>query len=50
MEIGLVLAKMVWNFDWELVDEGWRGFEEEKVYALWQKSEFLVRLGLVRQG
>ncbi|KAI9841643.1 MAG: hypothetical protein M1837_000490 [Sclerophora amabilis] len=43
MEISLVLAKMVWNFDWELeVDSS--TFEDEKVYALWQKSPLNVRL------
>ena len=45
MEIGLVLARMVWNFEWELVADGKGcGFEEEKVYALWQKSGLVVRL------
>ncbi|KAL5363703.1 cytochrome P450 [Aspergillus floccosus] len=42
MEIGLVLAKMVWHFDWQLASSCC--FEEEKVYALWQKSPMELRL------
>ena len=43
MEVSLILARMVWNFDWELVSPCAR-FEGEKVYALWQKSEMRLRL------
>ncbi|KAI5795730.1 cytochrome P450 [Geopyxis carbonaria] len=43
MEISLVLARMVWNFDWELEIPGSTTFEEEKVYALWQKSSLNLR-------
>lgn len=46
MEVSLILARMVWNFDWELQMEmpGENGFEREKVFALWQKSEMRLRL------
>lgn len=44
MEISLVIAKMVWTFDWTLADDGYLGFEEEKVYALWQKSPLKLKL------
>lgn len=43
MEISLILARMVWNFDWELEVPGSTTFEEEKVYALWQKSSLNLR-------
>jgi cytochrome P450 len=43
MEIGLVLAKMVWHFEWELASSACC-FEQEKVYALWQKSPMELRL------
>lgn len=43
MEIGLVLARMVWTFDWDCDIEG-STFEHEKVYALWQKSPLKIRL------
>ncbi|KAF9888184.1 hypothetical protein FE257_009179 [Aspergillus nanangensis] len=43
MEIGLVLAKMVWHFDWELASSTC-SFEQEKVYALWQKSSMEIKL------
>ncbi|GAB1215534.1 hypothetical protein ATERTT37_004725 [Aspergillus terreus] len=42
MEIGVVLAKMVWHFEWELSSSCC--FEKEKVYALWQKSPMELRL------
>ncbi|GES63960.1 hypothetical protein ATEIFO6365_0008003000 [Aspergillus terreus] len=42
MEIGLVLAKMVWHFEWELASSCC--FEEAKAYALWQKSPMELRL------
>lgn len=44
MEISLVMANMVWTFDWTLADEDYKGFENEKVYALWQKSPLKLRL------
>lgn len=44
MEMSLVIAKMVWTFDWTLADDGYLGFEEEKVYALWQKSPLKLKL------
>lgn len=43
MEISLVLVKMMWNFDWVLDSPAPR-FEEEKVYALWQKSPMNLKL------
>lgn len=43
MEVSLILAKMVWNFDWELLSPCTR-FEQEEVYALWQKSEMKLKL------
>ena len=44
MEISLNLARMVWNLDWELEDKANAKFEEEKVYALWQKSPLMLKL------
>lgn len=42
MEVGLVLARMLWNFDWQAGEEN-LSFEDEKVYALWQKSTLNMR-------
>ena len=43
MEVSLILAKMVWNFDWALHHPDPK-FEQQKVYALWQKSELKLEL------
>lgn len=42
MEVSLVLARMLWNFDWEPSEKN-LSFEDEKVYALWQKSSLNMR-------
>ncbi|KAF1829995.1 cytochrome P450 [Decorospora gaudefroyi] len=44
MEISLVITKIVWTFDWALADEGSLAFENEKVYALWQKNPLNLKL------
>lgn len=41
MEVSLVLARMLWNFDW--LAGGKLRFEDEKVYALWQKSSLVMQ-------
>jgi len=41
MEVSLVLARMLWNFDWKAERES-LAFENEKVYALWQKSSLVM--------
>ncbi|CAJ0550030.1 Ff.00g099600.m01.CDS01 [Fusarium sp. VM40] len=45
MEVSLVLARMLWNFDWQAGEKD-LSFEDEKVYALWQKSTLNIRFTL----
>lgn len=42
MEVSLVLARMLWNFDWQAGKKN-LAFENEKVYALWQKSSLVMQ-------
>jgi cytochrome P450 len=43
-EMKLILAKLVWHFDMELVDkdEDWVG--KQHIYGLWDKEPLLVKL------
>ena len=41
-EMRLILAKMVWNFDMELLTKG--DWADQKVYILYQKTPLRVKL------
>ncbi|KAM5354702.1 hypothetical protein ACJ41O_001349 [Fusarium nematophilum] len=43
LEMTIILAKMVWMYDWELVDTELDFFGEAKLYLLWEKPSLLVR-------
>jgi cytochrome P450 len=42
-EIRLILAKLIWNFDFELVDkeDNWL---DQRVLLLWEKKPLVVRV------
>lgn len=42
-EIRLTLAKLLWNFDFELVDDDDRWLTEQKVYLIWEKPPLMVK-------
>lgn len=42
-EIRTILARLIWNFDMELLDEC-KGWEDQKVFILWDKPSIMVRL------
>jgi hypothetical protein len=39
-----VLAKLLWNFDFELCKESEKWAETQKVFVLWEKRPLMVRL------
>ena len=42
LEMRIILAKLVWSFEWELVEDiDWE--EETRMYLLWKKPELRVR-------
>ncbi|KAJ2893597.1 hypothetical protein MKZ38_008420 [Zalerion maritima] len=43
LEIRIILAKMVWAYDWELVDKELEFFEQTEMYLLWKKPSMFVR-------
>ena len=44
MQSRIVLAKMIWQFDWEWVNEGQVEWERDvKLYSLWEKPSVIVR-------
>jgi hypothetical protein len=45
MEVSLVLVRMLWNFRWQSNEKNLT-FEDEKVYALWQKSSLNMQFTL----
>ncbi|KAL4939387.1 cytochrome P450 [Aspergillus oleicola] len=42
-EMRVILARVLWNFDLELLPES-DGWEKQKVYTLWDKGPLMVRL------
>jgi len=47
MEMRLILARLLWNFDIELCKES-EGWSKQRVFMLWEKPELNVRLTLRR--
>ena len=51
MELRILLAKMVWWFDWEMAEENWAkevDWERDtKMYTLWKKPALMVRFTTV---
>ncbi|KAF4948832.1 hypothetical protein FSARC_13638 [Fusarium sarcochroum] len=43
LEMRIILAKMVWLYDWELVNTELDFFQEARLYLLWDKPSVLVR-------
>ncbi|KAK0673247.1 putative isotrichodermin C-15 hydroxylase [Cercophora samala] len=48
-EMRLILARLLWNFDLELMPES-ENWSEQKIYMLWQKGALNVRLAPVVRG
>lgn len=49
MEMSLILAKMLWRYDLELVNEELDWLGESKVHVMWWKPELMVRF-MVRKA
>jgi aspirochlorine biosynthesis cytochrome P450 monooxygenase len=43
-EMRLILAKILWHFDFELAPESVGWAEKQRVFALWEKRDLIVRL------
>jgi hypothetical protein len=43
-EMRLIMAKLVWNFDFELDPRSQDWIEQNKVYLLWEKPQLFIRL------
>ncbi|KAL9007716.1 MAG: hypothetical protein Q9180_009591, partial [Flavoplaca navasiana] len=43
LELRLILARVLWEFDFELVDKEWR-WEGQKSWILWEKRGLEVRI------
>jgi cytochrome P450 len=48
-EMRLIMAKVLFNFDLELVDKRGDWMEGQKVFTLWQKPSLMVRLHPVQR-
>lgn len=45
----LLLAKLLWHFDWEL-GEGMKGWTRQKSFAIWERGPLVVKLMPVVRG
>ncbi|KAL1598982.1 hypothetical protein SLS60_008128 [Paraconiothyrium brasiliense] len=43
MELRVILAKMVWTYEWEMVDKNIDWVQDNKMYLLWKKPEMKMR-------
>lgn len=48
-EMRLIVAKLLFNFDLELVDKETDWLEGQKVFTLWEKPALMVKLHPVRR-
>jgi hypothetical protein len=48
-EMRLIVAKILFHFDLELVDKTRDWLKGQKVFTLWQKPSLMVKLTLVRR-
>ena len=44
MDMRVILAKIMWSFDFNLVDDGFDWMAENKSLVIWQKRALNVRL------
>jgi len=43
LEMRIILAKMAWAYDWELVDKDIDWYRDSRMYLLWKKPDMRVR-------
>lgn len=43
MDLRLILAKIIWTFDFKLADESFDWLAESKSYVSWQKAELRIQ-------
>ncbi|KAH8694348.1 hypothetical protein BGZ61DRAFT_352880, partial [Ilyonectria robusta] len=48
-EMRLILARIIWNFDLELVEESKNWMKDQHMFILWEKGPLMVRLKNARQ-
>jgi cytochrome P450 len=46
-EMRLILTKVLYNFDIELLPESANWIDDQKVYSLWQKTPLMVKVKAV---
>jgi cytochrome P450 len=49
-EMRLILTKVLYNFDLELLPESANWIDDQKVYSLWQKTPLMVRVKAVESA
>lgn len=40
----MILAKLLWNFDFGLVENSDRWLEEQEIFLIWEKGPLMVNL------
>lgn len=48
-EMRLVLAKLLWHFDFELLPESNGWIESQRVFALWEKKPLNVKIRIAKR-
>jgi cytochrome P450 len=48
-EMRLILAKILWNFDFELLPESKGWAESQRVFTLWEKKPLMVKIQLAQR-
>ena len=49
LEMRLIMARMLWNFDLELADQDFE-WTKQKAYIVWEKEPLMVRVKNVKRG
>lgn len=48
-EMRFILAKIIWNFDFELLSSSKEWAESQRVFTLWEKKPLMVRIKVAQR-
>jgi cytochrome P450 len=49
LEMRLIMARMLWNFDLELADQDFE-WTKQKAFIVWEKEPLMVQMKNIRRG
>ena len=44
MELRVIIARIIWNFDFELVNKEMDWFRDSRVFIMWDKPDLMLKI------